>query len=209
MEKITKTHIYIYEQTISGVDKDLSYEYTFRGYTSEGAQLYGELLQMVADSNSQIEVSITINSDSVLPISTYLHISNSSDHESNDTVVTNTTNGNAETEQPTESAGTEVQRPDEPETPGGEPTIDTDEIPTFHSDSKTVPILRAVDNVGGEWVMISELRDSFPDDGDVNVDNLSKLLWSYAEDGYLKKQKNGGMNEYRLSESGRAGLDAH
>lgn len=140
------------------------------------------LLETIDFSKDKMKLSMTIETENPLPISDILEIK----HDNTDLdVLFSSDKDDMDAE------------------------ISPEDAPSFKEDSSTPIILTEVIAVDGTWSSLSEIRSEIPDSADIDDDNLSGLLWSLADNGYLEKRKrgDGGLNEYKVSKLGRAGLN--
>lgn len=62
----------------------------------------------------------------------------------------------------------------------------------------------------GDWTLTQEIRDSIPDDWDVNKDLLLNTLWQLEDRGLVEKQKHEAdkrKKEYRITETGESAFE--
>lgn len=169
----------------------------FEVASAQDAKFVGNVLESLDFEQSDIEISLDIKSAEAIQISDVLAIADADA-------------GHSETiESAIEDSTDEDESEATTDTGESETTTDEDiEVPTFLSNSSTPTVLATIDATSAEWMKTSAIREAIPEENDINMDNLSGLLWSIADDGHLEKRKDGHYNEYRVSELGRRGLEA-
>lgn len=159
---------------------DSEYTTQFQVDSPEDVAFVTELVEKIDFSSNPIQLSVSIETEEPLPVNELLEINS-------------------------DESGLDVLFSDTKDDTDAE--LDVDDAPSFKKGSSTPEILSTIASVDGTWFTLDEIRGELPEDGEVNMDNLSGILWSLADNGYLEKRKDGGLNEYKLSETGRAGLN--
>lgn len=108
--------------------------------------------------------------------------------------------GNQKREPLVEALKEYVEESSSDEDEGGE----TDVTVTIRAGHDPYYLMRIIDEADG-WIVTNRIRESIPDEWDVNEETIGNTLWKLTDDGLLEKQQHEHdkrKNEYRVTSAG-------
>lgn len=171
------------------------YETTFDFSTNRDIEFVNELLQKIDFDSEGIEGSITIRTEQPISLANIVEINTE-------------TAGLEELFPESDDVGYDAERSTSQRVEMDDLELDVpiEEVASLQEDSSTPVILTSMLDHDNDWMSLEDVRALCGESDKVNTENLSRLLWSFAESGYLAKRKDGGMNEYTVTDYGKAAL---